>query len=72
VLMGNNNGGEGVRIFARELHAFMDFTARNAGVHQNAGARALYNGAVTTAATSQPESETPMRPAYSQCLWKRE
>src|ERR1700683_4619595 len=53
VFVGDDDGGERMRIVPRSLHAFEGFAAGNSRIHQNARRRAVHNRAVSPAATGQ-------------------
>src|SRR5450432_1732977 len=53
VFVRNQNGGQGVRIFAQGAHALDGFATRNSRVHENPGARTGNDGAVSPASASQ-------------------
>src|ERR1700734_350552 len=53
VFVGDDDGGERMRIVPRSLHAFEGFAAGNSRIDQNARRRTLHNRAVSPAATGQ-------------------
>src|SRR5580704_17978472 len=53
VFVGDDDGGERMRIVPRRLHAFEGFAAGNSRIDQNARRRTLHNRAVSPAATGQ-------------------